>query len=160
MSSGTALGMYHAAACAVWARCASWIGVVALLVFGLCIHSQYCSTSSGFIVILGVIRGVFLVYICWHFGVGKDNFWGHGGRKISFLALLGLTDDCINFLSFSGPGTVESISAIFSSIGAILRESRPFLCFGVCFEVFSGPFTRLILLTGVIYLQIFGRRLL
>ena len=33
------------------------------------------------------------------------------------------------FWRFVVAGTVESISAIFSPIGAILRELQPFLCF-------------------------------
>ena len=79
---------------------------------------------------------------------------------ISLLALFSLSGGCSNFLSFLGPGTVESISAIFSSIVAILRELQSFLCFGVRFEVFSGTFTGLILLlTGLIFLLVHGREI-
>ena len=51
-----------------------------------------------------------------------DNFWGLGGGMVSFLALFGLSGGSMDFLSDSGSRTVESISVIFSPIGAILRR--------------------------------------
>ena len=102
MSYGTAFGMYPAAAFAVWVKCASWICVS---VCGLWIHSQYCITSSGVIVMLGVslcVLGLLFVYfVYWHFGVGMNNFCGLVGGMLRLVVLLDVIGDFLRLLSFA-----------------------------------------------------------
>ena len=101
------------------------------------IHSQYWCTSRE-VRLIGC--GVDVVYALfdWLFGVGIHSFGGLGGGSracricvLVFKIGLGSTGRG-SFGLFLVLESLEFISAIFSSIGAILAELQSFLWFWAC----------------------------
>ena len=67
------------------------------------------------------------LYETWHFGVGIHSFAGLGGGSCACRYV-----GRVSVGLFVDREAVESISAIFSLIGALLTELRPFICFRAC----------------------------
>ena len=135
MRSGIALGIYPAVAYAVCLSCvvivASWAESLGF------IHSQYWCTSWG-VRLIGCGVDVEYALFVWHLGVGIHNFGGRGGGSLvcriwALVFKIGLEiTGRGSFGLFLALESLEFISAIFSSIGAILAELQSFLWFWAC----------------------------